>query len=187
MILLWKLNDSKEPEQTPVFQEDEDAQLNKESWSVFKTLRYTNVVGLIPTIDLFKTHVVCFLSKKTSLSDTVYINNKKGLFTVAFYNWVLSSTQLDLFWSFHSSCANDKFNILHPNLCNNSCIWQIESRTGIQERHVGTLQQHLWVQQDGYKQPEIFSALWWLTAAWATIVSPLVIWYYRWHWQPDIF
>lgn len=86
MILLWKLNDSKEPEQTPVFQEDEDAQLNKESWSVFKTLRYTNVVGLIPTIDLFKTHVVCFLSKKTSLSDTVYINNKKGLFTVAFYN-----------------------------------------------------------------------------------------------------
>ncbi|XP_003961900.1 chromatin assembly factor 1 subunit B [Takifugu rubripes] len=39
VILLWKLNDSKEPEQTPVFQEDEDAQLNKESWSVFKTLR----------------------------------------------------------------------------------------------------------------------------------------------------
>uniref|UniRef100_A0A7N6AIG2 Chromatin assembly factor 1 subunit B n=1 Tax=Anabas testudineus TaxID=64144 RepID=A0A7N6AIG2_ANATE len=38
-ILLWKLNDSKEPEQAPVFQEDEDAQLNKESWSVFKTLR----------------------------------------------------------------------------------------------------------------------------------------------------
>ncbi|XP_029980742.1 chromatin assembly factor 1 subunit B [Sphaeramia orbicularis] len=38
-ILLWKLNDSKEPEQTPVFQEDEDAQLNKESWSVVKTLR----------------------------------------------------------------------------------------------------------------------------------------------------
>lgn len=39
-ILLWKLNDSKEPEQVPVFQEDEDAQLNKESWSVVKTLRY---------------------------------------------------------------------------------------------------------------------------------------------------
>ncbi|XP_049450097.1 chromatin assembly factor 1 subunit B [Epinephelus fuscoguttatus] len=38
-ILLWKLNDSKEPEQAPVFQEDEDAQLNKESWSVVKTLR----------------------------------------------------------------------------------------------------------------------------------------------------
>nr|XP_020443757.1 chromatin assembly factor 1 subunit B [Monopterus albus] len=38
-ILLWKLNDSKEPEQVPVFQEDEDAQLNKESWSVVKTLR----------------------------------------------------------------------------------------------------------------------------------------------------
>ncbi|XP_035531972.1 chromatin assembly factor 1 subunit B [Morone saxatilis] len=38
-ILLWKLNDSKEPEQTPIFQEDEDAQLNKESWSVVKTLR----------------------------------------------------------------------------------------------------------------------------------------------------
>lgn len=39
-ILLWKLNDSKEPEQAPAFQEDEDAQLNKESWSVVKTLRY---------------------------------------------------------------------------------------------------------------------------------------------------
>ncbi|XP_008273838.1 chromatin assembly factor 1 subunit B [Stegastes partitus] len=38
-ILLWKLNDSKEPEQAPVFQEDDDAQLNKESWSVVKTLR----------------------------------------------------------------------------------------------------------------------------------------------------
>ncbi|XP_074550210.1 chromatin assembly factor 1 subunit B [Halichoeres trimaculatus] len=38
-ILLWKLNDSKEPEQAPAFQEDEDAQLNKESWSVVKTLR----------------------------------------------------------------------------------------------------------------------------------------------------
>ncbi|XP_063354268.1 chromatin assembly factor 1 subunit B [Pelmatolapia mariae] len=39
LILLWKLNDSKEPEQTSVFQEDEDAQLNKESWTVVKTLR----------------------------------------------------------------------------------------------------------------------------------------------------
>ncbi|XP_019945463.1 chromatin assembly factor 1 subunit B [Paralichthys olivaceus] len=38
-ILLWKLNDSKEPDQAPAFQEDEDAQLNKESWSVVKTLR----------------------------------------------------------------------------------------------------------------------------------------------------
>uniref|UniRef100_A0A8C8DT70 Chromatin assembly factor 1, subunit B n=1 Tax=Oryzias sinensis TaxID=183150 RepID=A0A8C8DT70_9TELE len=38
-ILLWKLNDTKEPEQAPVFQEDEDALLNKESWSVVKTLR----------------------------------------------------------------------------------------------------------------------------------------------------
>uniref|UniRef100_A0A8C2ZRI3 Chromatin assembly factor 1 subunit B n=1 Tax=Cyclopterus lumpus TaxID=8103 RepID=A0A8C2ZRI3_CYCLU len=38
-ILLWKLNDSKEPEQAPLFQEEEDAQLNKESWSVVKTLR----------------------------------------------------------------------------------------------------------------------------------------------------
>lgn len=42
-ILLWKLNDSKEPEQAPMFQEDEDAQLNKESWSVVKTLRYTTL------------------------------------------------------------------------------------------------------------------------------------------------
>ncbi|KAF7663054.1 hypothetical protein LDENG_00219550 [Lucifuga dentata] len=38
-VLLWKLNDCKEPEQAPVFQEDEDALLNKESWSVVKTLR----------------------------------------------------------------------------------------------------------------------------------------------------
>lgn len=38
-ILLWKLNDSKESEQPPCFQEEEDAQLNKESWSVVKTLR----------------------------------------------------------------------------------------------------------------------------------------------------
>ncbi|XP_023669541.2 chromatin assembly factor 1 subunit B [Paramormyrops kingsleyae] len=37
-ILLWKLNDSKEPEPT-TFQEDEDARLNKESWTVVKTLR----------------------------------------------------------------------------------------------------------------------------------------------------
>uniref|UniRef100_A0A672JTV8 Chromatin assembly factor 1 subunit B n=1 Tax=Salarias fasciatus TaxID=181472 RepID=A0A672JTV8_SALFA len=39
VILLWKLNDSKEPEQTPLFQDDEDDQLNKECWSVVKTLR----------------------------------------------------------------------------------------------------------------------------------------------------
>ncbi|XP_015258010.1 PREDICTED: chromatin assembly factor 1 subunit B isoform X1 [Cyprinodon variegatus] len=38
-ILLWKLNDSKEPEQAAVFQDEEDSQLNKESWSVVKTLR----------------------------------------------------------------------------------------------------------------------------------------------------
>ena len=38
-ILLWKLNDSKEPEQATVFQEDEDSQLNKESWSMVKKLR----------------------------------------------------------------------------------------------------------------------------------------------------
>ncbi|XP_017324560.1 chromatin assembly factor 1 subunit B [Ictalurus punctatus] len=38
-ILLWKVNDSKEVEQAPTFQEDEDAQLNKESWNVVKTLR----------------------------------------------------------------------------------------------------------------------------------------------------
>ncbi len=38
-ILLWKLNDNKESEQTLTFQEDEDDQLNKESWSVIKTLR----------------------------------------------------------------------------------------------------------------------------------------------------
>ncbi|XP_061579363.1 chromatin assembly factor 1 subunit B [Cololabis saira] len=38
-ILLWKLNDCKEPEQPLAYQEEEDAQLNKESWSVVKTLR----------------------------------------------------------------------------------------------------------------------------------------------------
>ncbi|XP_012735422.2 chromatin assembly factor 1 subunit B [Fundulus heteroclitus] len=38
-ILLWKLNDSKEPEQAAMFQDEEDSQLNKESWSVVKTLR----------------------------------------------------------------------------------------------------------------------------------------------------
>ncbi|KAF4070166.1 hypothetical protein AMELA_G00296270 [Ameiurus melas] len=38
-ILLWKVNDSKDVEQAPAFQEDEDAQLNKESWIVVKTLR----------------------------------------------------------------------------------------------------------------------------------------------------
>nr|XP_015219178.1 PREDICTED: chromatin assembly factor 1 subunit B isoform X2 [Lepisosteus oculatus] len=37
-ILLWKINDSKEPEQA-AFQEEEDAQLNKECWTVVKTLR----------------------------------------------------------------------------------------------------------------------------------------------------
>ncbi|XP_068602573.1 chromatin assembly factor 1 subunit B [Brachionichthys hirsutus] len=37
-ILLWKLNDSKEPE-APAYQDEEDAQLNKESWSVLKILR----------------------------------------------------------------------------------------------------------------------------------------------------
>ncbi|KAJ3592355.1 hypothetical protein NHX12_007482 [Muraenolepis orangiensis] len=38
-ILLWKLNDSKEPESSPVFQEEDDSLLNKESWTVVKTLR----------------------------------------------------------------------------------------------------------------------------------------------------
>ncbi|CAL8322345.1 unnamed protein product [Merluccius merluccius] len=38
-ILLWKLNDSKEPESTPAFQEEDDSLLNKESWTVVKTLR----------------------------------------------------------------------------------------------------------------------------------------------------
>ncbi|TRY88188.1 hypothetical protein DNTS_026888 [Danionella cerebrum] len=39
-ILLWKLNDNKEAEQTLTFQdEEEEAQLNKESWTVIKTLR----------------------------------------------------------------------------------------------------------------------------------------------------
>ncbi|KAG8450173.1 hypothetical protein GDO86_002708 [Hymenochirus boettgeri] len=37
-ILLWKLNENKEPELTP-FQEQEESELNKENWTVFKTLR----------------------------------------------------------------------------------------------------------------------------------------------------
>lgn len=37
-ILLWKVNDSKEPEQV-TFQDEDDAQLNKENWTVVKTLR----------------------------------------------------------------------------------------------------------------------------------------------------
>lgn len=39
VILLWKLNDSKESDQPSLFQDNEDDQLNKESWSVVKTLR----------------------------------------------------------------------------------------------------------------------------------------------------
>lgn len=38
VILLWKLNDSKEPDQV-AFPDDDDAQLNKENWTVIKTLR----------------------------------------------------------------------------------------------------------------------------------------------------
>ncbi|XP_005303370.1 chromatin assembly factor 1 subunit B isoform X1 [Chrysemys picta bellii] len=38
VILLWKLNDNKEPE--PItFQDEDEAQLNKENWTVIKTLR----------------------------------------------------------------------------------------------------------------------------------------------------
>ncbi|KAM6222354.1 chromatin assembly factor 1 subunit B [Rhynchocyon petersi] len=38
VILLWKVNDNKEPEQI-AFQEEDEAQLNKENWTVVKTLR----------------------------------------------------------------------------------------------------------------------------------------------------
>ncbi|XP_038202295.1 chromatin assembly factor 1 subunit B [Arvicola amphibius] len=38
VILLWKMNDSKEPEPS-AFQEEDEAQLNKENWTVVKTLR----------------------------------------------------------------------------------------------------------------------------------------------------
>lgn len=60
-ILLWKLNDSKEPEQVPMFQEDEDAQLNKESWSVVKTLRYTtkSTRALLLLCCLQRNHELC--------------------------------------------------------------------------------------------------------------------------------
>lgn len=39
VILIWKLNDSKEVEQAPAFHDDDDGQLNKESWNVLKTFR----------------------------------------------------------------------------------------------------------------------------------------------------
>ncbi|XP_034042921.1 chromatin assembly factor 1 subunit B [Thalassophryne amazonica] len=38
-LLLWKLNESKEIEQPTVFQDDDETQLNKESWTVAKMLR----------------------------------------------------------------------------------------------------------------------------------------------------
>ncbi|XP_047576050.1 chromatin assembly factor 1 subunit B isoform X4 [Lutra lutra] len=38
VILLWKVNDNKEPEQL-AFQDEDEAQLNKENWTVVKTLR----------------------------------------------------------------------------------------------------------------------------------------------------
>ncbi|XP_008834130.1 chromatin assembly factor 1 subunit B isoform X1 [Nannospalax galili] len=38
VILLWKVNDNKEPEQIS-FQDEDEAQLNKENWTVVKTLR----------------------------------------------------------------------------------------------------------------------------------------------------
>nr|XP_008517555.1 PREDICTED: chromatin assembly factor 1 subunit B [Equus przewalskii]XP_008517556.1 PREDICTED: chromatin assembly factor 1 subunit B [Equus przewalskii] len=38
VILLWKVNDNKEPEQIG-FQDEDEAQLNKENWTVVKTLR----------------------------------------------------------------------------------------------------------------------------------------------------
>nr|KAF6377545.1 chromatin assembly factor 1 subunit B [Myotis myotis] len=38
VILLWKVNDSKEPEQV-AFQDEDEAELNKENWTVVKTLR----------------------------------------------------------------------------------------------------------------------------------------------------
>ncbi|TSU63006.1 Chromatin assembly factor 1 subunit B [Bagarius yarrelli] len=51
-IFLWKINDSKEVEQTPSFQEEEDAQMNKETWNVVKTLRSP----LCQKISIFNDH-----------------------------------------------------------------------------------------------------------------------------------
>lgn len=48
-ILLWKINDSKEVEQIPNFQEEEDAQMNKEIWNVVKTLRSSLSFGHRPS------------------------------------------------------------------------------------------------------------------------------------------
>jgi hypothetical protein len=49
-ILLWKLNDQKEPESSPLFQEEDDSLLNKESWSVVKTLRWVRTPRLAPSL-----------------------------------------------------------------------------------------------------------------------------------------
>lgn len=38
VILLWKVNDNKEPEQI-TFQDEDEAELNTENWTVVKTLR----------------------------------------------------------------------------------------------------------------------------------------------------
>lgn len=65
VILLWKLNDSKELEPL-AFQDEDEAQLNKENWTVVKTLRYFNIfeiffysVFLIPQWILSFSTVFC--------------------------------------------------------------------------------------------------------------------------------
>lgn len=57
VILLWKVNDSKEPEQL-AFPDEDEAELNKEHWTVVKTLRWGrgasspgDLVQLIPRLD----------------------------------------------------------------------------------------------------------------------------------------
>lgn len=90
MILLWKLNDSKEPEQTPVFQEDEDAQLNKESWSVFKTLRYTNVQVWYLQLEILKILWCVFRLRPHSKWEIKMVLSLQHFIAA-------STTQLDLF------------------------------------------------------------------------------------------
>lgn len=72
VILLWKLNDSKETEQTSAFHEDDDVKLNKENWNVLKTLRwachYYYVVkswrcsSFPPTVQLDQSSYICVFS-----------------------------------------------------------------------------------------------------------------------------
>lgn len=61
VILLWKLNDSKELEPL-AFQDEDEAQLNKENWTVVKTLRYFNGFEMFfSSVSLIPLSKICLL------------------------------------------------------------------------------------------------------------------------------